>query len=439
MSPRIVRSLAMGLCASALALIAASCGSATSPTVPAPGATGSSGGSGGGGNGGGGTTGSGSGNVKVDFSNCPPSQQPVWFAYQDGTGAWTAVTGTNHVYQFNLTQSTGGFAYVWPTTNGQTQTTVDLYSQSEITGGPQVFCPPTGTNSMHGTVAGLDSAQEAAVSLAQGYALTAFPQTNYALNNMESGTFDLVAWETGVFGASAGDKVIIRRNVAVQNGGAIPVLDFSSSEAKSAATGTITVTNAGSGTIYSEMGYDTGTNCIGTGLLYILSSSSSPFTAYGVPASLQNASDIHEFSVGTVNGNNTTSLIDFFHTMGNRTETFAPPLPQPTMSVLSGSYKRLQATLTTPADYNSEVSLVYYDAGYVHSVGVNETQGYIGGTSVTLAMPDFSTLSGFQSTWEPAAGVSTSWIVQASGGNFTGGNFCRDGSRSVADQVTGTN
>ncbi len=375
--------------------------------------------------------------MKVDFSACPASQQPVWFAYQNGTGAWTAVTGSNHVYQFDVTQSKGGFAYVWPTTNGQTQTTVDLYTQSELTSGPMAFCPPTGTNSMGGTVAGLASGQEVNVSMAQGHGLAAYPATNYGLTDMLSGSFDLVAWLTGVSGASAGDKVIIRRNVTVQDNGAIPLLDFSSAEAKSAATGTITVSNAGGGTLTAEMAYYTGSACTGDGLLYFLFPTASPFTAYGVPASLQNPTDFHAFDIGVSSGDNFASLLDIFHTMGNRTETFAPLLPQPTMSVLSGSYKRLQATLTMPADYNGVASLVYGDPGNAHSIGVNETHGYIGGASVTLATPDFSKLSGFQAAWEPAVGATTNWIVQASGGNLTG-SPCQEGGRVVGDEVTGT-
>ncbi|MGH7690396.1 MAG: hypothetical protein ACREN3_12385 [Gemmatimonadaceae bacterium] len=366
--------------------------------------------------------------------------QPVWFAYQDGTGAWTAVTGSNHVYQFNVTQSKGGFAYVWVTSGGQTQTFIDLYAQSQLTSGPFAFCPAVGTNSMHGTVAGLDSLQEASVTLAQGSSLTAYPETNYALNSMLSGSFDLVAWETGVFGASAGDKVIIRRNVAVQNGGAIPVLDFNSAEANSAATGTITVTNAGSGTLVAEMAYYTGSSCTGHGLLYFLSPPTSSFTAYGVPASLQNASDFHGLTVGVTNGNNYDVMEDIFHTMGNRTETFAPSLPQPTMFVLSGSYKRLQAVFTMPADYNSLVSMVYHDDGSAHSIEIGEAARYIGGTSVTLAMPDFSTVSGFNATWEPASGATTNWIVQASGGNLTGRTTpCLEDGRLVGGKITGTN
>jgi hypothetical protein len=434
MSSRILRVLAMGLCASALALGVWSCGSATSPAAPAAGGGGGSGG-------GGGTTGtgSGSGNVGVDFSACSAAQQPLWFAYQDGSGAWTTATASNHVYRFNITQSKGGFAWATTDSSGQIQTTAWFYTKSELTTFSFKFCPVEGgPNSMGGTVAGLDSGQVANIALAGGWAEALYPQTTYGLSNMLSGSYDLVAWETGVFGASASDKVIIRRNVAVQNFGLVPLVDFSSAEAQSAATGTITVANAGGGTLTAEMSYATGSNCTGSGLLYFLYPSTSPFTAYGVPASLQNPSDVHELTVGVSNGNNVRGVFDVFHAMGNRTETF-PPAISPTVSVLSGSYKRLQAVFTQSTDYDGGTSMSYYDAGNAHALSMSESAGYVADTSVTLTAPDFSQASGFSATWEPATGAATTWVVETYGGTITNPTLCQSGGQNVSDSVTGSN
>ena len=45
----------------------------------------------------------GNGNVVFSFANCDPSEVPVWFAVQSGTGAWTRVTaGANNTFTFSV-------------------------------------------------------------------------------------------------------------------------------------------------------------------------------------------------------------------------------------------------------------------------------------------------------------------------------------------------
>jgi hypothetical protein len=380
----------------------------------------------------------GSGNAVVNFAGCTAALQPVWFAYQDGTGAWTVVTGSNNVYQFNVTQSKVGFAYVTLTSASLTQIIVNYYAQSEITSAPLVFCPAPGTNTMTGTVAGLASGEAAHVGFDNQGAVTAYPSTSYSLSGLFTGSYDLVGWETGTLGASTTDKVIIRRGVSVDNTGTIPVLDFSTSEAQTPATGTITVANANGGSVTAEMTYYT-SSCTSNGLLYFLLNPTTPFTAYGVPSTLQNAADFHDLIVGVTNGNNTLGVQDIFHTMGDRMETLPTPIATPAISVPSGSYKRLQAVYTLPTEYNGATTLTYYDSNNGHDVNITATAGYLGGSAVTLAMPDFSSLAGFQTAWAAASGASVNWIVQASGNNFTGASYCQEGGRVVSDVVSGMN
>ncbi len=64
---------------------------------------------------------SGSGNTVWQF--CPLSGLPEWFAYQDGTGAWTQVMpDTDNRYAFDLASGRGGVAFAM-TSSGQTQVT----------------------------------------------------------------------------------------------------------------------------------------------------------------------------------------------------------------------------------------------------------------------------------------------------------------------------
>ena len=380
----------------------------------------------------------GTSNAVVNFSGCAANVQPVWFAYQDGAGPWTVVTGANNVYQFTVSQPKVAFAYVDVVSASSTQTTILFYTNTELTSAPYIFCPATGTNSMSGTVAGLSAGQQASVSFARQAALPAFPATTYTLNKMFAGTADLVAYRTSSLGVpAAGDRFIVRRNQSVQNLGTIPLLDFGSAEAVAPASGAITVAGAGGGSLTAQLTYYT-TNCNASGLVYLMLNPVSPFTAFGVPASAQLASDFHNLIVGATNGNNTMGVQEIFHTMGPRTITMPTAIGSPIFTVLSGNYKRLQAAYTLPTEYNNGTSFTYYDVNAAHTVSLTASTGYLGTSSVTIAMPSLSGLAGFLDSWMPATGQTVTTGVQASGSNFTS-SICAEGNRLVSDNVTGSN
>ncbi len=385
--------------------------------------------------------GGGSGNVVLNWSACPSTLQPIWLAYQDGSGGpWTVVNGSNHVYQFSVSQAKVGYAAVMQPSGTQYQINVVYYTNTELTSAPIVNCPATGTNSMTGTVAGVGAVQQAQIEMddAGTSIITSSPgYPAYTLEKMFSGSYDLLGWLTNSTGASATDKIIIRRGVQVMNGGAIPVLDFGSSEAFSPTPGTITVNGANGAALTAEMVYYL-TGCHGA-LTYFEFNQTSPFTAYGVPAAKQQATDFHSLTVGAQIGNTILGATEVFHTFGNRTIALPTAMSTPAISVLSGNYRRLQAMFTIPSDYNGGASFIYYDANAVHDISVTATEGYLGGNSATLAVPSFSGLSGFMDSWAPATGSASNWIVQTSGSNFTGGNACQEGGRLVTDNVTGSN
>lgn len=384
------------------------------------------------------TAATGLGNAVANFSTCTGGSIPVWFAYQDGaSGTWTVATPTNNTYTFAVTQPKGAFAYVTQSTPGNFQTNVVYYTNTELTSAPFVFCTPAGTNSMSGTVAGLSAGQKANVSLGASAASTVFPATTFTLNTLPSGTFDLLGYRTGVTGPSATDKVIIRRNQLVANAGTIALLDFGAGEAATAAQGTITVTNDGGAALTAQMTYYTA-NCTTNGSLYLMLAPVSPFTAYGVPASLQTATDFHALFVGATAAGHTRGAIDVFHTMGNRTIALPTALPAPTITSLGGNYKRLQAVVTLPADYNAGGSFTYFDGTGAHSVAITTTAGYNGGQAATIAMPSFTGLSGWLDTYAPASASAVTTNVNGTGFTLTG-SICQEGYRLVSDAVSGTN
>ena len=187
---------------------------------------------------------------------------------------------------------------------------------------------------------------------------------------------------------AAGDRLIIRRGVAVQNLGTIPLLDFGSGEAVAPAQGTITVAGAGAGSLTAQMVYFT-SNCTSSGLLYFILNPTSPFNAFGVPSASQLASDFHSLLVGATNGSTTVGAQEFFHTMANRTITMPTALSTPTITSLGGNYKRLQAVYTLPAEFNSGTSFTYFDGTGLHTVSMTATAGFLGGSAATIALPTF--------------------------------------------------
>ena len=79
-----------------------------------------------------------SGNVTWQF--CGRLGIPIFVAFQDGTGAWTHVTGTNDSYTFNITQAVGGVAYVLPFSTGGFDLEVFYGSKADLQGRANEVC-----------------------------------------------------------------------------------------------------------------------------------------------------------------------------------------------------------------------------------------------------------------------------------------------------------
>ena len=116
--------------------------------------------------------------------------------------------------------------------------------------------------------------------------------------------------------------------------------------------------------------------------------------------------------------------------------TLGAVLPSPTITTLATppAYKRLQAVYTLPTDYERSTSFGYQD-GANKSVTISATFGYLGGPSTTLALPDFSALSGWDNNWAPSSTSTGTWFVSGNGGS---GSVCTEGASVKAATVNGT-
>jgi hypothetical protein len=218
----------------------------------------------------------GGGNVEYQF--CDPSLVPVFFAYQDGVGAWQPVTGftsgATTTFAFNLTQGRGGVMSVFRTTVANAlavdpaapvrrlgpRVSAVRGGRSGVVSGPRAtpigaaslltdvyltevlygttgelaqdgidYCALTQpTKTVRGTVAGVPFGQYAIVSLGSSARLFVSGSSSNPLTfaGVPSGRVDLVGSRIATTGA-APDKAIVLRDLDIPDGGSIPAsIDF---------------------------------------------------------------------------------------------------------------------------------------------------------------------------------------------------------------------
>jgi hypothetical protein len=378
----------------------------------------------------------GSGSVRLDYSSCLAAEKPIWVAFQDGSGAWTRVTGTGGVYTFNIASAKGGLAVV--TQSGATfNTSVVFASQAEFVANTGGCAAAAVTKTVNGSVAGLNTGDIARMSL--GGSSTSVPtNTTFVLPTVRSGSFDLVGYRRNTVTPGVGDRGLIRRDQDIAAGGTLAVADFTNgTESFAAATANVTATGAGTGDQISQsVSYLTGSSCIGSPLYTATGSTATTFAIFGVPAGSQRATDFHSLTLSDISGLIASrSVTVSFHTMADKTIAFGATFT-PTVTNVTGAlaFKRLQAALTLPADYT--FGLFSYSDTPGDNVSIVQTAGFLGGnTAVTLAFPDLSAAAGLVTTWFPAAAAAVTYSVA---GLLAPLNACVEGATSKFTSTTGT-
>jgi hypothetical protein len=393
------------------------------------------------------TIGGGGGNVMVDFSSCGAGSLAVWLAYQDGrSGAWTPVTGVGNVYGFSIASTVAGVAWVVLPSATQSEVNVLYASQAQLTSGPVVVCPPSATKTVNGTAAGLLTGDFAYISLGGG---TAFVTTSpFQITRVADGAQDLVAFRRS-FAGTTPDRAIIRRNLTVANNGSLEPIDFGSAEAFAPDSATITVSGLGAGeTLMTSMNYQVA--MCETAPLYLgaqAPAGSTSFTAAGIPAAWQLATDFHGLSVQARSGTTTLAALrnvtEYFHALANRTVALPPAMPTPTITSLAGPYLRLQAVYTLPAEYLGATGTSFHyqtpsTVSPVRSVMLSASPAYLGGAATTLALPDFSGVAGWNNSWAAASGTSVEWTVSGASGTALSTSVCTENARVSFATTSGT-
>lgn len=378
----------------------------------------------------------GAGNVTIDFSACPTAFKPTWFASQNGDGAWTQILDSADVYRFNVASEKGGYAFV---SQGEwTTIIVSLGTQAELVASPISQCEwaLAGPKRISGTITGLGAGDVAYLGLggpnpnAEGGPLP----SSFVLTGIQDGNQDLIAYRSNPSAFTPRERVIIRRDQNIADYGSLGAVDFDAPETFAPATATATVTG-GFGAVGHFMSYYAGAGCSHYDL-YDAPTSGVNFTMRGIPGAQQRATDFHGITVYA--SNPPRSVHETFHTLADRSIVLPAALPAPRITALPGAHARIQAALTLPAEYQTSLRLwAYFGARSRTTVDMTASLGWLGGLTATLAVPDFSRVTGWRSSFLPPADVPVGWSLAAYGGSI--GGPCMENARFVSAYVSGGN
>jgi hypothetical protein len=367
--------------------------------------------------------------TNIVYQLCAPSA-PVWVGYQSGAGAWTTLpTSASGSYTFSVA-GVGGFAFVLPNSGDGVRfgysTAVVYGSAADLNTMGGGTCAVAGTKSMSGLVSGLLTGETATIALDGASTTVPAPTTGttspFTLDRVADGAHDLVATRDFVTNSGQGaSKVIIRRVLDPASGTALPTLDFSSTEALTPVTPTLTVANGGADQPLAFADFVTGN---GTPASLSGSYVTAGQASYrGIPAASLLTGDLHSLLTYVSTSTAARGVQAYFQAATDRTLTLPPAITTPTVSTVASSpYARFRTQLTTQSEYGVLLFTEYEQQGSTPAtdrlVDVIVTAGYFNGLpqSWVAVVPDLTGAAGFGAAWGLAAGVSTSYYVEVDGG-----------------------
>lgn len=374
-------------------------------------------------------------NLSVDWSTCPVDERPQWLAFSEGVGgSWTVVTGVNDVYDFGMPSGDVlGIATVYE----DSEVVVDYIDRTAFSGEVDA-CGVMPSKTVNGTAANVLGATTLSLGASFTFAGLDGP---FGWTNVADGPLPFVGYTTDGAGT---DRMVVLRDQDIANGGSIGTIDFTA-DGFTPETATVTV----SGLTAGETGIVTADYAMtgGGDVCYVMPLQSGAFSAtfdqVGPPASERMSGEffVAGASVASADLSVTRSVKRAYSTLEARTVTLPPALAVPTLTDQSGAadYLRLQAEFTVPPELEGVVLFNYSDDA--HDMSLFAMQGILSG-SVSLTMPDFSALTGWDDDWAiPAAQTGVSYTTLAGFGenvltNFQSG-LCTDGGSLVTSSING--
>ena len=393
----------------------------------------------------------------VDYQFCDPLDAPVFFARQDGAGAWQGVAATTAGgitrYAFNLTSGRGGVLMVFrssfgflsarrvasarPTTRLRSRlvkpqattahrvaAAVDLYetfvlfaSTAELAQDGVDACAPTlPGKTIKGIVTDVTPGQYGVVSLGgvTEYFNGAGGTNQVTFEGVQQGLVDFIGSRIVTPGLSP-DRVIVIRNLNTPDGGSLPYpIQFSGPAATVPATATATMTGATGDRleVFIEVLTSTTRQLLWSDLAPSLVSTR-PWA--GLSAATMVSGDFHNLIVfASLAGSPGDFRVSsrFVGAVSNQTIPFAPVAPAATASqVAAGAYPRFRFTGTLPAEYNKTIGIDVRTGGETsNGFGALATNAYLtaAGNALTydITMPDVAGMAGFPAASRLTAGTN---------------------------------
>jgi hypothetical protein len=363
----------------------------------------------------------------VTFTFCSPSETPIWFGYHngdvDGSGSlqWTQVAGTGGVFNFPITSSKGGVAWVtsWTDEPGY-YVGMFLGTQAELIELGSIWCQHTPPRKSHtGSVANVGSAEWYNVAIGDAAVeMTTGNLASYVLNDVPVGTFDLVAAKTPIPIGALSSTMIIRRGINYPAGGVIPLLDFGAAEAFLTTTKTATLENYGAEEVTFRQGYVTAGGTIGVLAHRHPTTATTPYMV--VPPAFAQAGDLYNVELETsttVDGPANRMVVKSFDVPNDQTLTLGPTLKLPDVFQLQAApLYQVRVVSAWQPEYAS-----MWTGKYLQNTRDGEfyvTSGYLGGGPIDVTTPDLRSVPGWNANWGPIAGVTT--VLRGVGYGWTG-------------------
>lgn len=313
----------------------------------------------------------------IDLPFCGQSAIPLtWAAVKHDGADWTYLTPTNGIASFRasgtLTVAFGNAA----------ETRVYSASADELS---QVSCfRPTNETKFHiGSVRDVGAGEQFFVSVGP-ISVSETPFTVF----VPDGPLTVVA-RTAKTNTGVPQRVIVRQGVDLPASSEIPILDFSSNEARPFESANVTVTSNGESALWNVFlprgnRHDLFFGVIGDRV---------PMQYFGVPETLLGPEDYHTLEIRNFSSSSSTlqELAYYYRRARDAHVTMGPPASTPTGSVLSATpCTRLQARIPAQTEYPSFVIVQFQVDNTILEVGV--TREFLGQTpsSWTVDIPDLA-------------------------------------------------
>jgi len=353
---------------------------------------------------------------------------PSWVAFKDGDGAWTRtlpeVNGDRTTFRHEFSSDQAAIATATPVFGEFSVLHVLYGAPAELsTEGDTLRAEcAASAKTWTGTVAGVDTIDFAAINLGFFLRAAIFPRgdRDFSLEGVQDGPQDLLAARVrAVTDAPNAVRFILRRNLDLPNGGAVPQLDFNSAEAFDAVTRNLTMSDAEVATVgASELVTRNGQFSLP---FLAPTSATAPMRPYlAVPESKLEAGDLQVLHVSSSGSADVRSVDEYFRTPLDRDVRFGATLIAPSLSAIgTATTLRLRAHFVPQNDYDRSTSIVYEQPQSSVFVALSMTPSYasvLGGYDIEI--PDLTTVPGFDPAWTLRRGMNVTWTAVAVGGTL---------------------